>query len=44
MGWDTYDGWFGHQGKGYVIGIDVQPSPVDLAQYHPRLALVKPFK
>jgi DNA invertase Pin-like site-specific DNA recombinase len=31
-------------GKDYVIEIDVQPSPVDLAQFHPRLALVKPFK
>jgi hypothetical protein len=44
MGWDTYGGWFGHPGKDYVIEIDVQPSPVDLAQFHPRLALVKPFK
>jgi hypothetical protein len=44
MGWYVYRGWFGHPGKDYVIEIDVQPSPENLAKYHPRLAIVKPFK
>jgi hypothetical protein len=44
MGWYVSRGWFGHPGKDYVIQIDVQPSPEDLAQYHPRLAILKPFK
>jgi hypothetical protein len=43
-GWSVYSGWFGHPGKDYVIEIDVQPSPGDLAQFHPRLAILKPFK
>ena len=44
MGWSVYRGWFGHPGKDYVIEIDVQPSPDNLAQFHPRLAILKPFK
>jgi hypothetical protein len=43
MGWGMYDGWLGHPGSDYVIEIDVQPSPVNLSQFHPRLAIVKPF-
>jgi hypothetical protein len=42
--WSVYGGWFGHPGKDYVIEIDLQPSPEDLAQFHPRLAILKPFK
>jgi hypothetical protein len=32
-------GWLGQPGDDYVIEVDVQPSPVDLAQYYPRLEI-----
>jgi hypothetical protein len=38
-GWDAYTGWLGQPGDDYVIEVDVQPSPVDLAQYYPRLEI-----
>jgi hypothetical protein len=38
-GWEHHTGWVGQPGYGYVIEVDVQPSPVDLAQFHPRLEI-----
>ena len=38
-GWEAYSGWLCQPGDDYVIELDVQPSPVDLAQFHPRLEI-----
>jgi hypothetical protein len=43
MSWDAYSGWSAHPGSDYIIEINVQPSAIDLAQFHPRLAIIKPF-
>lgn len=43
MTWGSYSGWFGHSGGNYVIEVNLRSGAVDLAAFHPRLAIVEPL-
>jgi len=41
--WSIFSGWYGHPGKGYLIEIRLHSGALNLASFHPRVAIVEPI-
>jgi hypothetical protein len=43
MSWSVFTGAFCQPGDNFILEVNLQPGPIDLSSYHPRIAVIKPL-